>query len=461
MYNNIKIAIAGASGFVGKALKEYLIENSDFDLVCLSRTDKSSLDNGRVEWRQCDLFSMKDIEAGLRGCDYAIYLVHSMLPSAHLVQGNFQDFDLVIADNFARAARRNHIKRIFYLGGIIPDREVLSPHLASRLEVEQTLAASEIPITSLRAGIIIGPGGSSFRILRNLVERLPLLVCPKWTRSKTCPVYIQDTCEAFNYCLNNPETENKIIDLAGKDILTYKLMMELLSLKLGKKRLFVPVPFFNPRISRGWVTFITGAPKDLVYPLVESLKSEMLPKKERELPLEMMGYAEMLDITLKKESITDVPNAFSYTGEIDDNKVRSIQRIPTPNGTKAKQIADYYFNWLPKFMFPWIKVDVTKTDIYFRFWGVKKPLLILHYSPERSSERRQLFYVKESLLGSSVGRGRLEFRDTIDDMSTIAAIHEFKPKLPWYIYKFTQAIAHLWVMKAFSKAVDRKFNRAN
>lgn len=461
MFRKKRIAIAGASGFVGKALKEFLIQNLDFDLVCLSRTDKTNLDNERIEWRQCDLFSMKDIEAGLKGCDYAIYLVHSMIPSAHLVQGNFQDFDLVISDNFARAAKRNNIKRIFYLGGIIPDREVLSPHLASRLEVEQTLEASEIPLTSLRAGLIIGPGGSSFRIMRNLVERLPILICPRWTRSKTCPVYLEDVCRAFYYCITHIETENKIIDLAGGDILTYKSMMQILSEKLGKKRIFISAPFFSPKLSRFWVTLITGAPKDLVYPLVASLSAPMLPKKDRQLPLETKNYSEMLELTLKKESLDETPSAFSYTGEHDDNRVRSIQRIPTPNGTKAKQIVDYYFKWLPKFMFPWIKVEVSETDIFFRFWGIKKPLLILHYSAERSSDRRQLFYVMDSLLGSSVGRGRLEFRDTIDDKSTIAAIHEFKPKLPWYIYKFTQALAHLWVMKAFTKAVNRKFNHVD
>lgn len=459
MNQNLTIAIAGASGFIGRALQHFLIENTTHKLVCLSRRDKSNSDTDRVEWRQCDLFSMKDIEAGLKDCDFGIYLVHSMLPSARLTQGDFQDFDLVISDNFARAAQRNNLKRILYLGGIIPDRQVLSPHLASRLEVEETLRASEIPMTSLRAGLVIGPNGSSFRILRNLVERLPVLVCPAWTRTKTCPVYIGDVVRAFEYAIRHEETADKIIDLAGDDILTYKRMMELLALKLDKRRIFIPAPFFSPSLSRLWVRLITGAPKDLVYPLVESLKSEMLPHRDRTLPLDTQSYENMLELALKKEKMNKAPRAFAYTGRSNDKNVRSIQRIPTPNGTKAKEIVDYYFHWIPRFFFPWLKVEVTDTEIFFRFWGIKRPLLLLHYSKERSNNRRQLFYVGDSILGSDVGRGRLEFRDTIDDKSTIAAIHEFKPKLPWYIYKYTQAIIHLWVMKAFAKAVHRKFNR--
>ena len=236
--------------------------------------------------------------------------------------------------------------------------------------------------------------------------------------------------------------------------------MSILSQKLSKKRFFISAPFFSPKLSRFWITLITGAPKDLVYPLVASLKSEMLPHSEWVLPIATKGYSEMLDLTIQKEKMEKIPRAFSYTGRSNDKRVRSIQRISTPNGTKAKQIADFYFEWIPKFLFPWLKVEVTETDIFFRFWGIERPLLILHYSAERSNNRRQLFYVHESILGSSEGRGRLEFRDTIDDKSTIAAIHEFKPNLPWFIYKYTQAIAHLWIMRAFARAVDKKFNRA-
>lgn len=456
----MKIAIAGASGFVGKALIKFLGSDPDIELVCLSRSDKSHLNTEKnIEWRKCDLFSMKDIENSLIGCDYTIYLVHSMLPSARLVQGRFQDLDLVIADNFARAAKKNEIKRILYLGGIIPDVEKLSPHLDSRLEVERTLSSSGIAVTSLRAGLIVGAGGSSFRIMRNLVERLPILICPGWTKTPTCPIYLDDVCRAFKYCIDHTDTKEKVIDLGGADTLSYRSMLEILSKRAGSKSIFMSVPYFSPVISRLWVRLITGAPKNLVYPLVESLKSEMLPQTERRLPIEMKSYSEMVDLTLSIEKMNEAPNAFSYTGQTNEDEVRSIQRIPTSQKTNAKAVADYYFNWLPRFLAPWIKVEVEKTKVSFKLWGLKSPLLVLRYSEERSTPKRQLFYVCDSLLARSGERGRLEFRDTIDDTSTIAAIHEFKPRLPWYIYKYTQAIAHLWVMNSFKKAVNNKFNR--
>ena len=158
------IAIAGASGFVGKHLLETLGKNKDYKIRALSRSfeedDKKKLDHmaekGNIEWVQCDLFSMLDLEEALEGVDYAVYLVHSMLPTSKLVQANFEDNDLIIADNFSRIAKKKGVKQIIYLGGIIPPVEDLSPHLRSRLETEETLRHYKVPVTSLRAGIIIG-----------------------------------------------------------------------------------------------------------------------------------------------------------------------------------------------------------------------------------------------------------------------------------------------------------------
>ena len=125
-----------------------------------------------------------------------MYLVHSMLPSAHLTQGNFRDFDLICADNFGRAAARNGVRQIIYLGGIVPAAanrgHALSSHLASRLEVENTLAASGVPVTALRAALVVGRGGSSFDILVKLVTRLPAMICPAWTSTRTQPIALSD-----------------------------------------------------------------------------------------------------------------------------------------------------------------------------------------------------------------------------------------------------------------------------
>ncbi|HJL27639.1 MAG TPA: NAD(P)H-binding protein [Polyangiaceae bacterium LLY-WYZ-15_(1-7)] len=143
------LALAGASGFVGSALRRALAD--EYRLVGLSRRPRRSPD---TEWRVCDLYSLLDVEQALAGCDVALYLVHSMLPSARLTQGSFADLDLVLADNFARAAAKAGVKHIVYLGGLVPDlpEAELSAHLRSRLEVERALGAHGVPVTALRAG---------------------------------------------------------------------------------------------------------------------------------------------------------------------------------------------------------------------------------------------------------------------------------------------------------------------
>ncbi|MFA6317171.1 MAG: NAD-dependent epimerase/dehydratase family protein, partial [Elusimicrobiota bacterium] len=164
------VVVAGATGFVGWALARFLAW--DYRVIGLSRNPPSGGGGppraGRVEWRACDLFSLKQTEEALEGAGAAFYLVHSMWPSARLTQGSFADMDLICADNFARAAAKAGVTQIVYLGGLIPDDPMLSRHLASRLEVERTLGSRGVPLTALRAGIVIGPFGSSYRIFRTL-----------------------------------------------------------------------------------------------------------------------------------------------------------------------------------------------------------------------------------------------------------------------------------------------------
>ena len=159
-----KVLIAGASGFVGHALIEHLLKTDDCEIVALSRSERKS-HHPRLIWKKADLFSLKDITETMAGCEEAFYLVHSMLPSASLSQGTFYDFDLIIADNFVRAAKFHKLKHIIYLGGMIPEFEELSWHLKSRYEVEETFRHSTIKTTALRASLIIGADGSSFSII--------------------------------------------------------------------------------------------------------------------------------------------------------------------------------------------------------------------------------------------------------------------------------------------------------
>ncbi len=462
------IAITGASGFVGQALVERLIKETDYHLNCLSRRDKSHKNNERITWKKCDLFSMLDIENALEGCDIAVYLVHSMLPSAHLTQATFDNLDLILADNFIRACQKKNIKKIVYLSGIIPESENLSDHLRSRLEVERTLASTEIPLTTLRAGLILGPGGSSSSMVINLVKNLPMMVLPKWTETLSNPVALPDAIEALQESILQEsilqesilqeEHQSQTYDLGGPEVLSYQDLIRRVAKLMGKKRYFFSVPFVSQSISKNWVSLITGAPSSLVTPLIYSLSHHMVINPRQAFPFhrELMSIDDVLKQCLEYHT-NYTPHAYGYTGEDQNLKeVRSVQRLETVMRTPANQVAKLYMEWLPKLLNPFIKVTQKENSIYFKLAFIRIPLLILHFSEKRSSPDRQLFYIKGGLLAYGKGRGRLEFRDVLGSRYTLAGIHEFHPRLPWYIYKYTQALIHLWVMKRFNIELLRK-----
>ena len=194
-----KIVLAGATGFIGRWIIEEF--QDDYQIIGLSRKKVKTNPNDKIIWRTVDLYSMSSTEKALEGADIAIYLVHSMQPSTRLNQGKFEDTDLLLADNFSRAAQKNKLKQIIYVGGILPkDKYQISNHLLSRYEVEKTLGSGTTPLTSIRAGIIIGPGGSSFKIVTNLVKNLPMMGCPLWTKSENQPIDVFDILSLIKQC---------------------------------------------------------------------------------------------------------------------------------------------------------------------------------------------------------------------------------------------------------------------
>jgi uncharacterized protein YbjT (DUF2867 family) len=452
----MKIVIAGASGFVGTHLITAL--EAHHEIKALSRRPRPS--TGNVEWVQCDLFSQLDLEKALAGAEVAIYLIHSMLPSARLTQGSFRDFDMILADNFSRACVAAKIQKIIYLSGIIPPDALLSEHLQSRLEVENILKGSGIPISCLRAGLIIGPGGSSFEMMLRLVRRLPMMVCPYWTSTLSYPISIWDVVEIVKHRIANYTGKGEeTLDLCGPDALSYEEMMRHLSRILKKNHFFFHVPFVSPTLSRLWVCLITGAPKDLVYPLVDSLKTHMIPllQKPPELNfIQPMGFDAALERSLKELPTGQKPNAFSYTGAQQDSNVRSVQRMTTLFRSDVATVARSYFLWLGKILSPVVQLGISG-EVYtlsLRFFGT--PLLVMERSVERSTRDRQLFYIRGGLLARPSARARLEFRDIYHGLYKIIAIHDYKPRLPWFFYKYTQALVHLWVMKAFGTYLIRE-----
>jgi len=198
------VVIAGATGFVGRHLGRRLRERAH--VIGLSRVTPRQAGDAADAWRACDLLGLRNTERALEGAEYAYYLVHSMMPSARLTQGSFWDFDLIVADNFARAAQRAGVKQIIYLGGIVPGREVLSHHLTSRFEVERALQAYGVPVTTLRAGLVVGAEGSSFLAMARTLERLPVVFCPPWADTLSHPVALEDAVTLLAFCLGDRRT---------------------------------------------------------------------------------------------------------------------------------------------------------------------------------------------------------------------------------------------------------------
>ncbi len=458
------VVVAGASGFVGAALVPVLAR--DFDVVALSRSP-SPLPAG-ARWARCDLFSLLQTERALAGADYAVYLVHSMLP-ARLTQARFEDMDFILADNFARSAARAGVRQIVYLGGIIPDDTRLSRHLASRLEVERVLAARGVPVTSLRAGLIVGSAGSSFRIVAKLVQRSPVLLCPHWTRSMTQPVGLRDVVRLLGFCLGREELYGRAFDLGGPEVMTYVDLMRRTAARLGKRRIIVTLPFVPTRLGVLGIRLVTGAHRELVAPLVESLRHAMLahsPTMQERAGIPAQPFDEALDEALASEISPDKPLAVPAVGEgtrLRAGHVCSIQRLPLPPGRDAIWVAREYARWLPSlFRFALRVTADDRLNLAFRLAGLKTPLLELGYSRDRSSADRPLYYITGGLLAlpSDISDGRaparLEFRESPDRLSVLAAIFNYRPALPWWFYRLTQAPVHLLVMKLFSWHLARQ-----
>ncbi len=453
-----RVVIAGATGFVGSALAQRLARRAvPVEIVGLTR-GRSGATGGWDELVACDLFSLKDVERALAGARYAVYLVHSMLPSARLDQASFADLDLICADNFARAARSCGVEQIIYLGGLVPDGP-LSPHLESRREVEVALGARGVPVTVLRAGMVIGPGGSSFEMLLRLVQRLPAMITPSWTANRCQPIDLDTVVALLDLVIGDPASAGEVFDVGGPDVLTYRDMMQVTGEVLGKRRPSLPVPFLSPALSRLWVSLVTGAPRSLVGPLIESMRHEMICRDTRlqqRAGIPGLSFREAvswcLAATVSAAGGDLRPAAYQPAPRPHRVGVRSVQRLPLPPGRDAEWVALEYTRWLPHGTSPLLRVvvddDRTAT---FSIRGVRRALLVLRFAVDRSASTRQLLYITDGLLVRRTERGRLEFRITPDDTHVLAAIHDYVPRLPWWLYRISQAHVHAWVMRRFGK----------
>lgn len=451
----LTVAVIGATGFVGRRLCARL-QADGHRVVGVGRSVQDGVEQDGILWRRADLFSLLQCENAVVGVDVVVYLVHSMAPSARLTQASFEDMDLILADNMARAAAGAGVDRIVYLGGLVPTDPELSRHLASRREVEDALGAHGVPVTTLRAGLVVGPQGSSFQILRRLVERLPVLVMPRWTRFRCQPIALDDILELLARVVASGAARGEAIDVGGPTVLTYRDLLVATAAALGVRRRFIDVPVGSPFLSELWVTAITGQPRALTGPLIQSLEHSMVAGDQ--------SVQHALGVT-GDDVPTALRTAIAGHSRFDEASVprrppagprpdvRSVQRMQVPAGWDAEDAALAYLAWLPRFLAPLVAVHQDGPTHAIQVRPMGPTLLELTHSAERSRHDRALLYVTGGVLARvrDPVRGRLELRTMGDGRTLLAAIHDFEPRLPWPLYRATQARAHLWVMAGFRR----------
>lgn len=456
-----KILLTGASGYIGSHLMNKLKDN--YEIIAISRNIENKSNEHNVTWKAADLFDLNEITEVMEDIDIAIYLVHSMMPSAKLTQASFEDMDALLADNFAKAASYNKVQHIVFMSGLIPNTSELSPHLRSRLECEQILGSYGVPVSTLRAGLIIGSKGSSYPILKKLVERLPGLLLPKWAYNTTLPVAIDDVIDGLYKIVERNPNENESIDIGGPSHMTYKDLFKQTAEVLDKRLPTIDLPIIPIWLSKYWVKLISGVPKEMVYPLMDSLIHDMIRNDEnivKDISIGKIDYKESVRNALEEETKTQKKGKSSRKGDIKD--VRAISRVVLPKDVNMIQLAESYANFLNRITLNVVNSDFNEDNFTISVPCLNKDLLLLSKDFKASNNERILYRIVggDFALDSDGGNARLEFRRLPNSDACIIALQEYEPTLPWWVYKYTQAKVHKSVMNLFKfKINSQKTNK--
>src|SRR6056297_7425 len=367
----MKILLTGANGYIGMRLLPQLLE-AGHEVVCAVRDeDRLSVDSetrNRIEVVEIDF--LKEVQSDVlpQDLDAAYFLIHSMSTSTT----DFDELEAKTAANFNSYTAKTNIKQVIYLSGIVNDAN-LSKHLWSRRNVEKILHEGDFSLTVLRAGIIVGSGSSSFEIIRDLCEKLPFMITPKWVLTKTQPIAIRDVIAFLTGVLGNEKTYDDSFDIAGPNVLTYKEMLHQYAKARGFKNWIYTVPVMTPKLSSYWLYFVTSTSYTLALNLVDSMKIEVVAKDQR--LAELLGinthtYREAIDMAFMKIEQNLVVSSWKdsmVSGRFNKNLEKYIQvpkfgvlrDVQTMKITDSKQVLGniwriggkngwYYGNWLWK-----------------------------------------------------------------------------------------------------------------
>lgn len=268
----MRVLLTGANGYIGRRLKHVLMEKNDITLRLMVRNPESlsTIAKERCEIVKADVMHPDTLDEALRGVDVAYYLIHG------LTHSNFRDLDRKSAQNFLDACIRQNVKKIIYLGGL-GNKKTGSEHLLSRIETGEILSSrpDKVQCIWFRAGVIIGSGSASFEIIRNLVQKLPLMITPKWVSTLITPIGVEDVIRYLEAALELDQSENRMIDL-GEEAMSYGDLMLRVASAMGLKRYLIPVNLLTPKLSSYWLTLFTPVPYGVASSLIEGLKSEVV-----------------------------------------------------------------------------------------------------------------------------------------------------------------------------------------
>ena len=300
------VLVLGASGYVGSHLVPRLVgEGHAVRAAGRRRETLEAREWEGVEVVQADALDRESLDAACKGVDLVYYLVHSMASGT-----DFPERDRRAAENARQAAEGAGVKRIVYLGGLQPSG-VASAHLASRRETGDVLRAGAVDVTEVRAGIVVGPGSAAFEVIRDLVYHLPVMVTPRWVRSLTQPIALDDLIE---YLVRLPETEpdgNHTYDVGGPEVVRYQDLLTRFAKAVGRRLAIVPMSVLSPRLSSYWLDLVTAVPSNVARPLIDGLRHDLVVDPEADLhtriPIELRTYEEAVQAALEAERTAELP----------------------------------------------------------------------------------------------------------------------------------------------------------